>query len=48
ELDKYSHPNARFSLPNFSDNDWKEFLDKWTEEMLKEALAEQQKKILNG
>jgi len=28
ELDKYAHPNARFSLPNFSDNDWKEFLEK--------------------
>ncbi len=27
ELDKYSHPNARFSLPNFSDDDWKEFLE---------------------
>ncbi|MFX1361820.1 MAG: CO dehydrogenase/acetyl-CoA synthase complex subunit epsilon [Promethearchaeota archaeon] len=31
ELDKYSHPNARFSLPNFSDNDWKEFLEKLIE-----------------
>ena len=28
ELDKYSHPNARFSLPNLSDADWKEFLEK--------------------
>ncbi|MBN1214607.1 MAG: CO dehydrogenase/acetyl-CoA synthase complex subunit epsilon [Candidatus Lokiarchaeota archaeon] len=27
ELDKYAHPNARFSLPNLSDNDWKEFLE---------------------
>ena len=27
ELDKYSHPNARFSLPNFSNDDWKEFLE---------------------
>lgn len=31
ELDKYAHPNARFSLPNFSDNDWKEFLEKLIE-----------------
>ncbi|MEJ2248385.1 MAG: CO dehydrogenase/acetyl-CoA synthase complex subunit epsilon [Candidatus Lokiarchaeota archaeon] len=27
ELDKYSHPNARFSLPNFGDKEWKEFLE---------------------
>lgn len=27
ELDKYAHPNARFSLPNFSDDDWKQFLE---------------------
>ena len=27
ELDKYSHPNARFSLPNLSDADWKAFLE---------------------
>jgi CO dehydrogenase/acetyl-CoA synthase complex epsilon subunit len=27
ELDRYSHPNARFSLPNLSDADWKEFLE---------------------
>ncbi len=33
ELDKYSHPNARFSLPNFSDNDWKEFLEKLIENL---------------
>ncbi len=26
-LDKYSHPNARFSLPNLSDDDWKRFLE---------------------
>jgi len=26
-LDKYSHPNARFSLPNLSNDDWKEFLE---------------------
>ena len=31
ELDKYAHPNARFSLPNFSDTDWKEFLEKLIE-----------------
>ena len=27
DLDKYSHPNARFSLPNLSDDDWKRFLE---------------------
>jgi len=27
DLDKYSHPNARFSLPNLSNDDWKEFLE---------------------
>ena len=27
-LDKYAHPNARFSLANLSDTEWKEFLDK--------------------
>ncbi len=27
DLDKYAHPNARFSLPNLSNNDWKEFLE---------------------
>jgi len=26
DIDKYSHPNARFSLPNLSDDDWKIFL----------------------
>ncbi|MBD3254395.1 MAG: CO dehydrogenase/acetyl-CoA synthase complex subunit epsilon [Candidatus Lokiarchaeota archaeon] len=26
ELDKYAHPNARFSLPNFSMKEWEEFL----------------------
>ena len=33
ELDKYSHPNARFSLPNLSDGDWKEFLEKIIENL---------------
>ena len=33
ELDKYSHPNARFSLPNFSDDDWKDFLEKLIENL---------------
>jgi len=33
ELDKYAHPNARFSLPNFSNKDWKEFLDKLIENL---------------
>ena len=27
DLDKYSHPNARFSLPNLSDAEWKKFLE---------------------
>lgn len=27
DLDKYSHPNARFSLPNLSDAEWKTFLE---------------------
>ncbi|TFF98818.1 MAG: CO dehydrogenase/acetyl-CoA synthase complex subunit epsilon [Promethearchaeota archaeon] len=27
ELDKYAHPNARFSLPNLPDGEWKEFLE---------------------
>ena len=31
DLDKYSHPNARFSLPNLSDDDWKIFLEKLIE-----------------
>ena len=31
ELDKYSHPNARFSLPNLEDKDWKAFLEKLIE-----------------
>jgi len=31
DLDKFAHPNARFSLPNFSDADWKEFLEKLIE-----------------
>jgi len=33
ELDKYSHPNARFSLPNLSDDDWKDFLEKLIENL---------------
>jgi len=33
ELDKFAHPNARFSLPNFSDKDWKEFLEKLIENL---------------
>jgi acetyl-CoA decarbonylase/synthase complex subunit epsilon len=31
DLDKYAHPNARFSLPNLSDAEWKEFLEKLIE-----------------
>ncbi len=30
DLDKYAHPNARFSLANLSDEEWKEFLEKLT------------------
>jgi len=33
ELDKYSHPNARFSLPNLSDEDWKLFLENLIEKL---------------
>lgn len=33
DLDKYAHPNARFSLPNLSDADWKEFLEKVIENL---------------
>jgi len=33
ELDKYSHPNARFSLPNLSDTDWKRFLESLIEKL---------------
>ena len=33
DLDKYSHPNARFSLPNLSDDDWKEFLENLIEKL---------------
>ena len=27
DLDRYSHPNARFSLPNLSEAEWKAFLE---------------------
>ncbi|MCJ7649639.1 MAG: CO dehydrogenase/acetyl-CoA synthase complex subunit epsilon [Candidatus Lokiarchaeota archaeon] len=33
DLDKYSHPNARFSLPNLSDDDWKQFLEELIENL---------------
>jgi acetyl-CoA decarbonylase/synthase complex subunit epsilon len=33
DLDKYSHPNARFSLPNLSDGDWKRFLEELIENL---------------
>ncbi|MFW9825285.1 MAG: CO dehydrogenase/acetyl-CoA synthase complex subunit epsilon [Candidatus Thorarchaeota archaeon] len=33
DLDKYSHPNARFSLPNLSDEDWKVFLESVIEKL---------------
>ena len=32
-LDKFSHPNARFSLPNLSDDDWKAFLESLIEKL---------------
>lgn len=33
DIDKYSHPNARFSLPNLSDDDWKIFLENLIEKL---------------
>jgi len=33
DLDKYSHPNARFSLPNLSEADWKTFLENLIEKL---------------
>lgn len=33
ELDKYAHPNARFSLANLSDAEWKEFLEELIENL---------------
>ncbi|MFW9880169.1 MAG: CO dehydrogenase/acetyl-CoA synthase complex subunit epsilon [Candidatus Thorarchaeota archaeon] len=33
DLDKYSHPNARFSLPNLSDDEWKVFLESLIEKL---------------
>ncbi|MFX1427014.1 MAG: CO dehydrogenase/acetyl-CoA synthase complex subunit epsilon, partial [Promethearchaeota archaeon] len=33
DLDKYAHPNARFSLPNLSNDDWKEFLESLIEKL---------------
>ncbi|MFX1390341.1 MAG: CO dehydrogenase/acetyl-CoA synthase complex subunit epsilon [Promethearchaeota archaeon] len=33
DLDKYAHPNARFSLPNLSDNEWKLFLESLIEKL---------------
>jgi len=33
ELDKFAHPNARFSLPNLSDDDWKDFLNSLIEKL---------------
>ena len=32
-LDKYAHPNARFSLPNLSDDEWKVFLEQLIEKL---------------
>ena len=31
ELDRYSHPNARFSLPNLEEKEWKAFLEQLIE-----------------
>ena len=33
DIDKYSHPNARFSLPNLSDDEWKTFLKNLIEKL---------------
>lgn len=33
DLDKYAHPNARFSLPNISNTEWKEYLEKIIENL---------------
>jgi acetyl-CoA decarbonylase/synthase complex subunit epsilon len=33
DLDKYAHPNARFSLPNISNDEWKVFLEKVIENL---------------
>jgi CO dehydrogenase/acetyl-CoA synthase complex epsilon subunit len=33
DIDKYSHPNARFSLPNLSDEEWKLFLESMIEKL---------------
>lgn len=33
DLDKYAHPNARFSLPNLSNTEWKEYLEKIIENL---------------
>ncbi|MFX0071141.1 MAG: CO dehydrogenase/acetyl-CoA synthase complex subunit epsilon [Candidatus Hermodarchaeota archaeon] len=33
DLDKYAHPNARFSLPNISNAEWKEYLEKVLENL---------------
>jgi len=33
DLDKYSHPNARFSLPNLSEEEWKTFLENLIEKL---------------
>jgi acetyl-CoA decarbonylase/synthase complex subunit epsilon len=33
DLDKYSHPNARFSLPNISNSEWKQYLEKLIENL---------------
>jgi acetyl-CoA decarbonylase/synthase complex subunit epsilon len=33
ELDRYAHPNARFSLPNLEMHEWKDFLEKVIENL---------------
>ena len=33
DLDKYSHPNARFSLPNLNEAEWKAFLENLIEKL---------------
>ncbi|TFG06232.1 MAG: CO dehydrogenase/acetyl-CoA synthase complex subunit epsilon [Promethearchaeota archaeon] len=33
DLDKYAHPNARFSLPNLNTAEWKDYLEKVIENL---------------
>ncbi|GAG99975.1 unnamed protein product [marine sediment metagenome] len=33
DLDKFAHPNARFSLPNLNEEEWKTFLENLIEKL---------------